>query len=194
MTLYSLFPTELWEEENKTIDNEALGKIILEMAEEEPTIDRSNIGGWHSHTGLTDDYRFSNVVNFVVETFRHVFLENNYKAEMSFRIAGMWAIVNRQQHFNRTHIHDGCDWSFAYYVKAPEGSGGIVWEDPRVRKEMRPSSYLVRNFNNPTSHDIYQKIPSDGKLFIFPAWLMHFVNPNLSDKPRICISGNIVIS
>ena len=43
MNLYSLFPTELWEEENKTIDNEALGKIILEMEEEESTIDRSNI-------------------------------------------------------------------------------------------------------------------------------------------------------
>ena len=55
---------------------------------------------------------------------------------MSFRIAGMWAIVNRQQHFNRTHIHDGCDWSFAYYVKVTEDSGNIVFCDPRVRRVM----------------------------------------------------------
>lgn len=194
MKLHSLFPTELWEAESTDIDNEAIGNTILEIEKEESTISRSNIGGWHSYTGLATDYRFSDVTNFVTENFKHVFLSNNYKPELYFRLAGMWAIVNREDHFNRTHIHDGADWSFAYYVKAPKGSGSIVWDDPRVRKEMRPSSFLVRNFNNPASHDCYHQTPSDGKLFIFPAWLLHYVNPNLSGEVRIVISGNIIIS
>ena len=34
-------------------------------------------------------------------------------------------------------------------------------------------------------------VPEEGKLIIFPGWLLHGVKQNLSDEDRIVISGNI---
>ena len=36
--------------------------------------------------------------------------------------------------------------------------------------------------------------PEEGEMFIFPAWLKHWVYPYKSDATRISVSGNIVDS
>ena len=36
----------------------------------------------------------------------------------------------------------------------------------------------------------YKVRPQDGMLLVFPSWLLHFVNPYLSDDERISIAFN----
>ena len=41
----------------------------------------------------------------------------------------------------------------------------------------------------------YQSIhPKEGDMFIFPAWLKHYVAPFYSDVTRISVSGNVANS
>ena len=47
------------------------------------------------------------------------------------KITGMWSIINPSNASNARHIHSNNYISAAYYVKAPENCGDIVFHDPR---------------------------------------------------------------
>ena len=44
----------------------------------------------------------------------------------------------------------------------------------------------------PFSINVFSKLPEVGDLFIFPAWLTHYVHAFKSDVERISVSGNII--
>ena len=39
----------------------------------------------------------------------------------------------------------------------------------------------------------YTVSPKPGEILLWPAFLLHFVHPNLSDEPRLSISFNVVL-
>ena len=56
---------------------------------------------------------------------------------------------------------------------------------------------MVRDWNvdikyNEYTSDIWNIIPEEGKLVLFPSWLEHEVDQNLSQEKRISISFNLV--
>ena len=105
-------------------------------------------------------------------------------------VGNMWANVNRYKDYNSTHIHEGSDWSFVYYVKVPKDCGNLIFVDPRIRRDKAFHDRFIKNYDNFT-HDIYFETPLEGKVVIFPSYLEHYVEFNTSNKPRISISGNI---
>ena len=79
----------------------------------------------------------------------------------------------------------------AYYVKAPKDCGTIKFINPNsVAKERFPKLENKTEFNQ----NGIEINPSEGDLLIFPSYLMHAVNRNLSNDDRIVISFNIDIS
>ena len=56
---------------------------------------------------------------------------------------------------------------------------------------------MVRDWNvglkcNMYTSSIWEILPEEGKLLLFPSWLDHEVDQNLSQEKRISISFNIV--
>ena len=47
------------------------------------------------------------------------------------KITSMWSIINKQNASNARHIHSNNYISSAYYVKAPQKCGDIIFYDPR---------------------------------------------------------------
>ena len=39
----------------------------------------------------------------------------------------------------------------------------------------------------------FRRLPNEGELFLWPAFLHHLVHPNLVDVPRLSISFNVVL-
>ena len=124
-------------------------------------------------------------MKYILNTFQNFGWKTQNK---DIQIQSMWAIINKKYDFNVLHSHPNCFLSAAYYVSAHENCGDIVFYDPRpapVYKHPIPKS---PNNLNATVNSIK---PEAGMLVLFPSYLEHSVNPNMSDKKRIVISFNI---
>ena len=190
MDLRNLFPVEIFEQNITEIDNKKLSEIILEKEITESSESWSNVGGWQSASDLFKDERFGDLVKLVNEKFNEVFEQNNYKDSLSIFLDHLHANVNRFKDFNERHIHLPSTWSFCYYVTKPIGSGNLVFVDPRIRRTMQTALDFQKNFNNTATHDIHWRNSVEGDLLIFPSYIEHYVEPNLTQLPRISISGN----
>ena len=104
----------------------------------------------------------------------------------------LWCNFQRPHDFNPPHSHGGA-LSFVIYLQIPEelkkenaaykgqsaGPGGITF------------TYGDTEFNSICHHSVF---PEAGDMFIFPAWLKHWVYPFKSDCTRISVSGNVLDS
>lgn len=98
--------------------------------------------------------------------------------------------------FNREHNHPGVLWSGVYYVQAPANSGRLVIREPR-----RESTMIQPRFRDdqPRKKEVWGEVyyePVPGRIIIFPGWLEHAVEPNLSTRKgtageRISIAFNL---
>ena len=193
MVLHTTFSTEIWEEYDHQciVNNESLAKVITNRSLAESSRELSNVGGWQSNDDLAEDVQFTDLISFVRQKLLKVALHNNYIDGLECVIINMWANINEHRDFNKAHLHPNSDWSFAYYVKVREDSGGIVFCDPRVRRVMKVQDDILIDYSNGSQHTIYTVNPLNGKLVIFPSYLEHYVEPNLTQETRISISGNI---
>lgn len=100
-------------------------------------------------------------------------------------IKDSWLNVNNPGGFNYEHNHAGII-SGCFYVHVPENSGDIVFHNPAVRSECVP---VVERYN-----ERYMYVtPESGDLLIFPPWLTHHVEPNMSQQNRITVSFNAFV-
>ena len=96
--------------------------------------------------------------------------------------------INHKDAFNEKHHHGNSALSAAYYVKAEDNAGDIVFFDPRQANVFyHPSSKKANNINA----QVQSVTPKPGTLVLFPSYLEHKVDPNLSSEERIVISFNI---
>jgi uncharacterized protein (TIGR02466 family) len=109
-----------------------------------------------------------------------------------------WANVNRFGDYHDPHNHPHAYLSGTYYVKVPKAR-----EDLRTRKDLRPgciSFYDPRGAVNMTAIKDDPQIeaehtvsPEAGEILLWPAFVHHFVHPNLSKEPRVSVSFNLVL-
>jgi len=154
-----------------------------------PTIIRSNVGGWHSDTNLHHLEAFKPlrriIENVSVNCANYLGLDFQ-KADLVFQ--GMWANRNGPGDYNTHHIHPNSFLSGSYYVKVPPQAGNIEFNDPVGERAMftypvKPEiNYLPRRL-------AYQA--HEGLLIIFPSWLSHGVQANRSSETRLSIAFNI---
>ena len=113
--------------------------------------------------------------------------KHDHKPE--YALTALWCNFQRQYEFNPPHDHDG-KLSFVIYLAIPDklkkeneaykgkscGPGGIQFMyGEGIRDCITYMSYF----------------PKDCEMFIFPAWLKHWVSPFDSDCVRVSVSGNV---
>ena len=121
---------------------------------------------------------------------------NNRHAYSEPFLGNMWANVNPPGGYNRAHLHPNCTWSGVYYVKTPKKCGGLKMKDPRTGAEMI-SPKLRERYNHPDTmpERLWREVhyePIAGRCIMFPAWLIHCVEPNESNDIRISVSFNFL--
>lgn len=187
------FPTEIWVGTLEGIDNRSIEDEILYREKVEKSEIKSNKGGWQSLDNFHHDESFSSIWGLVYKEFDLLCLHNNYK-DLKIEVINAWANVNRFKDFNISHYHDRSNWSCVYYVTVPDDSGKIVFIDPRISRSMVTENNLVRNYDNLSQSSEYYVHPLEGRFIIFPSWLVHYVEPNQSDSPRVSISFNVSLN
>ena len=189
-----LFPTPVWtlQLDNYKIVNEQMYDYIKsEQSKDQAGINKSNIKGWHSKDFNLNEDKPQKFISFILPAIEQVMIDMNWeKQKQTAKINNMWAIINTGGAANLRHQHGNSTISGAYYVRAPKNSGDIVFYDPRPAPV-----YSHPNVTNPNllNAQVNGVSPKEGALVLFPSFLDHSVNENLSNNERIVISFNIKI-
>lgn len=173
--------------------------IYSERDRDEAGIERSNyraLGGWHSHNNLHRDERYAPLVSRIDQAGQRISEDLGYDDEYELKIGTMWAITNGPGSVNKAHIHPGSYWSGVYYVQTPKDSGDIEFIDPRTAHLMDEPNFKK---GVQRSRENWTKVrfrPQAGKMLLFPSWLYHGVDPNLTnmaeaEADRIIVSFNL---
>ena len=190
-----LFPTPVWtiQLENYKEINEEMHDYIKKLQNENNIgIERSNVKGWHSNDFDLTDKQPQNFIKFIFPAIEQVMNDMNWEKQKQIaKINNMWAIINIGGSANLRHQHGNSTISGAYYVRAPNNAGDIVFYDPRPAPVYSHPNVKKPNILNAQVNGIS---PKEGALVLFPSYLDHSVNENLSKDERIVISFNIRIS
>ena len=189
-----LFPTPIWtiQFENYKIVNEEMYQFIKnQQSNDQKGINKSNVKGWHSKDFELNDDEPQKFIKFISKSIEQVMTDMKWeKNKQSVKINNMWAIINTGGSANLRHQHGNSTISGAYYVRAPKDSGDIVFYDPRPAPIYSHPNVESPNLLNAQVNSI---TPKEGALVLFPSYLDHSVNENLSNEERIVISFNIKI-
>tara|TARA_B100001057_G_scaffold212833_1_gene213165 strand:+ start:1337 stop:1930 length:594 start_codon:yes stop_codon:yes gene_type:complete len=190
-----LFSTPVWTfqlENYKNINEEMFSYIKLKQKDDEEGINKSNIRGWHSKDFDLNDKEIQSFISFILPSIEKVIADMNWEKQKQLtKIDNMWAIINFGGSANARHQHGNSTISGAYYVKAPKKSGDIVFYDPRPAAVYSYPSITNPNILNAQVNSI---TPKEGALVLFPSYLDHSVNENISGSERIVVSFNIKIT
>ena len=193
---HKLFPVPIFEYKIQNHDelNKKLEKYIYDLKKKDPKgIKLSNNGGWHSpYFRIGESEVLKDFVKIIQKYLSEIITLDFgwvFKNEKVI-IEGMWSVINKKNSSNLRHTHPNCILSAAYYVKAPKNSGKIKFWDPKEVKTMRYPS--IQKLTELSAESVKYE-PEPGILFIFPAYLHHAVEENLSDEDRIVISFNVDI-
>lgn len=196
------FPTIVYQYD--VANCEPLNKILLDLtyAERERDqlgVNKSNtaeLGSWHSATNLHKNASYDPLLTEIDAALSRLSQDLRYAKDHVLKVTTMWSIINPPGNGNRAHVHPNSLWSGVYYVQAPEGAGKIEFTDPRTVTIMNQAKYLAKKKR---PRDCWTKVnykPTPGRMIIFPAWLYHAVEPNMSKEQgraadRIIVSFNI---
>jgi len=109
-----------------------------------------------------------------------------------------WANINRLGDYHNLHNHPHSWLSGTYYVSIPDqknaqtnrsdlNPGAISFFDPRPQANMN----AIKGDGQVDPE--FRKLPANGELMIWPAFLHHLVHPNASEEARISVSFNVVL-
>lgn len=196
------FPTSVFQIDlpnPEPLNEHLLETIYQEQEADSEGISRSNIkelGGWHSHNNLFKEKNYAGLVSKINQATSQMSADMGYDERKKLSIGTMWSIINPPGASNRAHVHPGCLWSGVYYIQAPKDAGRIEFVEPRTQHLMNQPAFKP---NQKRDRDFWTKVrymPQAGRMLIFPSWLYHAVDPNLSTEEgeksnRIIISFNL---
>lgn len=187
-----MFPTLVWKIQLKAEFHDAIDAKILATLEAARR-DLPELGpgqGWQSDQTLHERDEFRELISCVntVGTSILRFLRIGYDA---FEVTGCWATVLAKGATHKAHSHPNNFLSGVYYVRTHPGADAINFHEPRNQASViRPP---VVELTAENADQIVVKV-ANGTLLVFPSYLEHSVDANMSEEERISISFNIMFS
>jgi len=115
-----------------------------------------------------------------------------YPIQPEYLLTSMWVNYMKKNEFNPPHDHS--DWlSFVIFLDVPDE---IHKEQATFQGQSGGPGHLSFVYGEGNRQAItYQSVkPKNRDMFIFPAWIKHYVAPFYSDVTRVSVSGNITNS
>jgi uncharacterized protein (TIGR02466 family) len=117
-----------------------------------------------------------------------IYLQSIGQEYIDHKIDSVWMTRMVKHSYSHVHSHYPHSITGVYYYKTNGNDGNIVFENPLVNyawtsnvgmKTLLPDNIPVT--------------PEVGKMILFPSWLRHGVETNLTDNERISISFNLTL-
>ena len=146
--------------------------------------------------GIHHDKRFNNLFDAIIPKIKEALISQHINLDvLDMYITKAWTTFTIKEQYIHSHRHMSSHYSFVYYPYAEE-QGDLVFQDDEgskvglnipIRKE-----YFTEFTDINYSSAIYPA--KTGNLIIFPSMLFHETQLNTTDKPRISISGDIMLT
>jgi len=106
-----------------------------------------------------------------------------------YNLESLWANFQGPGDFNPPHSHGG-SLSWVIYLQIPDE---LIKENKQYKgTSAGPGGITFTYGDGPREVITYQTfLPQTGEMYIFPAWLQHWVYPFKSNCERISVSGNV---
>lgn len=187
-----MFPTLVWKiqltaELRAAMDGKVLAALERMRAHAPPLAPGQ---GWQSPQTLQELDEFRALVSCIHNATRSVwrFLRLGYDA---FEITACWANVLAKGAAHKAHSHPNNFLSGVYYLRTQPGADTITFHDPRSQTGIiRPP---VVELTGENTDQVVVRV-QNGTLLIFPAYLQHSVDANVSEEERVSVSFNIMFS
>ena len=183
------------------ISIEKLQGESYKMMEYEPSRNRSNMNGWQSpmYNDLSS-VKEEPISQIFPEFTKLNYLINDFSTEMVHQeklvvgskfaeIKEWWLNKNDYQSYNHIHIHGRADLIGVFYVKSPKDSSCIRV----VRNDGSSYAGLYRDNLTLRYSQSVPYPPIEGKFYLFPGHLWHYVCPQTVEGDRISSSYNIFL-
>jgi uncharacterized protein (TIGR02466 family) len=189
----TLFPSFIWSC-SIDIDPDKIKQEVYRIKKNHLSVVASNSsayenieGGYHSpYFSPNPQYEMNYPCIFDMiktsEKFINKLLNDHIRVDREVDKISFWALINKPYDYNMMHVHPHTDLIGVYYASLPKKSGNMV--------VIRDDSFSVTNLGVQFAREIFAE---QGKLYVLPANLFHFVQPNLSGNERISIALNITV-
>jgi uncharacterized protein (TIGR02466 family) len=146
--------------------------------------------GYTSYASLNDlpkrDPAFADLAKLLTRHARAFARELAWDAKP--RLDSLWVNLLKGGGHHSGHIHPHSILSGTLYVEAPEGSGAIRFEDPRLPMMMAAPT---RRDDAPEALKPFVAVePRPGLLLMWESWLRHDVLPGTARGERLSVSFN----
>jgi len=187
-----MFPTLLW----KVLLNAELRNVIdakvvatLERLRRDlPALEPGH--GWQSEQTLHLRDELQEFISCVDNATKSI-LRFLRIGQAAFEVTGCWATVLAKGAIHKSHSHPNNFLSGVYYVRTHPGADTINFHDPRSQTGViRPP---VVELTAENTDQVVVRV-TNGTLLMFPSYLEHSVDTNMSAEERISISVNIMFS
>ena len=203
---FDLFPLTVFKDKIKISQNEKnkILDFIFNSEKETKEIKKRKGDAWLGDT-KGHEYLFknpimnnlSNLVSKKIKLYTEMLCIDNEK--LSFFYQRSWATITKTKEQIQPHSHDQSNISFAYYPLKPKNSGHIRFiavPQNEIAKGLFQKEKLdlgllkLVNKRNTPNIDL---IVEEDDIIIFPSKTKHATNINLTENPRISISGDVTI-
>ena len=169
-------------------------KLLLDEAKDNTQDYRDKLAGILDHeTGYNDESKkkilpmLSQYLGVYDQAYQK-YVNKPYEKMPEYILSALWINHQKPNEFNPPHDHDGA-LSFVIYLDIPEA---LKKEHAEYKgKSCGPGGIQFIYGNGPRDAITYMSfMPEEGDMYIFPAWLKHWVAPYKSDCTRVSVSGN----
>jgi len=119
-----------------------------------------------------------------------LYLKEVSNQKIDLELIKSWTTCTNKFGFNTPHCHADNTVIGVYYIKTFDKCGDLLLHDPRGSHSFVPK-YEINTAGHSVSDRTYHRItPKCGDLILFPAYIVHSVEPNMSDESRISLAMN----
>tara|TARA_B100002019_G_scaffold247735_1_gene226329 strand:- start:5139 stop:5717 length:579 start_codon:yes stop_codon:yes gene_type:complete len=184
---------------NKTLEIQPIFSSFL--IQKKLDLDTKSIKTWiekSSHTDYKIPLTFNESVlkDFYVnlkEILDHLHIALGFSKNMKQKFQEAWVNVDSNERTSLPHTHPTADFVCVYYPYVEEGSGHLEFINPNSAVEyalpQAGKNTIIDNYNIFNSK-IWQVVPENNLLIIFPSWLHHYVRKSNSNTTRMSIALN----
>jgi uncharacterized protein (TIGR02466 family) len=191
MNLMPIYSVPLWQSEYPEFEEhkEIFLNAIKTYKDENPTVQRTNIAGYHSPQTLQGVSELRPLFEYICQMGFKAVADLDF-VDCDIAITSAWLNINdSRQCMNNEHVH-GEVFSGVFYLSAPDESGKLVLSNQAINR-MWDGCQLTSQKNQFTAENVKIE-PVEGNILLFPAYLPHSVETNNHDEERISIAFNII--
>ena len=184
-----LWATPVWHIDLPGIDPTLITKEAYERRSEDPDLDPARSGGYNSSIirQAMAKPETKRLCDLIVRLAQPIYEDFGY--EHLPKVTGFWVNIFGTNDYTESHNHPKYTMSAVYWAQIPKNSGDLLLHNRVENDYIQMTWGGSRDNKYNTTRVRYPAVA--GRLVIFPAWVTHSVERNLSTEDRISLAFNI---